>query len=166
MMFSECDDPGMFKVVHCGLSLEKYHYRPPREQVRRIFCAARLSPEKGHAFLIRAMKLLVDRGHELELRLAGDGPRKEQLTDLAHELGISDRVRFLGFLTEDEVIRELQDADLFVLPSFVEGLPVSAMEAMAIGVPVIATNIAGTSELVEDGRTGLLVRPSDSVCIS
>jgi colanic acid/amylovoran biosynthesis glycosyltransferase len=166
MMFSECEDPSAFKVVHCGLSLEKYHYRPPREQVRRIFCAARLSPEKGHAFLIRAMKLLVDQGHQLELRLAGDGPRKEQLTNLANELGISDRIRFLGFLTEDEVIRELQDADLFVLPSFVEGLPVSAMEAMAIGVPVIATNIAGTSELIEDGRAGLLVRPSDSVALA
>jgi glycosyltransferase involved in cell wall biosynthesis len=162
MMFSECDDPEMFKVVHCGLSLDKYHYRPPKEPVRRIFCAARLSPQKGHAFLIRAMKSLVDQGHELELRLAGDGPTKEQLTGLANELGISDLIRFLGFLTEDEVIRELQDSDLFVLPSFVEGLPVSAMEAMAIGVPVIATNIAGTSELVEDGRTGLLVRPSDS----
>jgi colanic acid/amylovoran biosynthesis glycosyltransferase len=166
MMFSECDDPGMFEVVHCGLSLEKYHYRPPRELIRRIFCAARLSPEKGHAFLIRAMKLLVDQGHDLELRLAGDGPRKEQLTNLADDLGISDRVSFLGFLTEDEVIRELQDSDLFVLPSFVEGLPVSAMEAMAVGVPVIATNIAGTSELIEDGRTGLLVRPSDSEALA
>jgi glycosyltransferase involved in cell wall biosynthesis len=162
MMFSESEDSRRFRVVHCGLSLDKYDYRPPKESVRRIFCAARLSAQKGHAFLIRAMKILVDQGHELELRLAGDGPKKEQLTKLANELGISDRVRFLGFLTEDQVTRELQDSDLFVLPSFVEGLPVSAMEAMAIGVPVIATNIAGTSELVEDGRTGLLVRPSDS----
>jgi colanic acid/amylovoran biosynthesis glycosyltransferase len=166
MMFSERDDSSTFKVVHCGLSLGKYHYRPPKESVRRIFCAARLSAQKGHAFLIRAMKILVDQGHELELRLAGDGPMKDQLTTLASELGISERVRFLGFLTEDEVIRELQDSDLFVLPSFVEGLPVSAMEAMAIGVPVIATNIAGTSELVEDGRTGLLVRPSDAQALA
>jgi glycosyltransferase involved in cell wall biosynthesis len=166
MMFSERDDPDLFKVVHCGLSLDKYHYRTPKETVRRIFCAARLSPQKGHVFLIRAMKLLIDQGHELELRLAGDGIRKAQLTNLAHELGISDRVNFLGFLSEDEVIHELQDCDLFVLPSFVEGLPVSAMEAMAIGVPVIATNIAGTGELVEDGRTGLLVRPSDSQALA
>jgi colanic acid/amylovoran biosynthesis glycosyltransferase len=162
MMFSERDDPSNFKVVHCGLSLDKYHYRPPNEAIRRIFCAARLSPQKGHAFLIRAMKILIDQGHELELRLAGDGSRKEPLTDLARELQILDRVRFLGFLTEDEVICELRDSDLFVLPSFVEGLPVSAMEAMAIGVPVIATNIAGTGELIEHGKTGLLVRPSDS----
>lgn len=161
MMFSECDDAKKFKVVHCGLSLDKYHYRAPRETVRRLFCAARLSPQKGHAFLILAMKILVDQGHDLELRLAGDGVRRQQLTNLARELGIAERVHFLGFLSEDEVVRELQDCDLFVLPSFVEGLPVSVMEAMAIGVPVISTNIAGTSELVEDGRSGLLVRPSD-----
>ena len=74
---------------------------------------------------------------------------------------ICDRVHFLGSLSEDDVARRLQNADLFVLSSFVEGIPVSAMEAMAAGVPVITTNIAGTSELIEDGKTGLLVRPSD-----
>src|SRR5262249_4290041 len=63
---------------------------------------------------------------------------------------------------EDKIIAELQASDLFVLPSFVEGIPVSAMEAMAVGVPVIATNIAGTSELIDDGKTGILVRPSDA----
>lgn len=166
MMYSECDDPSIFKVVHCGLSLEKYNYRPPKETVRRIFCAARFSPQKGLNFLIHAIKLLVESGHDLELRLAGDGVRKGQLTNLARELGISERVHFLGFLSEDEVIRELQECDLFALPSFVEGLPVCVMEAMAIGVPVISTNIAGTSELVEHGVTGLLVRPSDSQALA
>jgi len=166
MMFSECDDPASFKVVHCGLDLAKYAYRPPREQVKRLFCAARLSPEKGMAFAIKALKILRDKGHDLELRVAGDGPSKQHLETLANELGISENVKFLGFLTEHQVIDELQKADLFVLPSFVEGLPVSAMEAMAIGVPVIATNIAGTSELVEDGQTGILVRPSDSQALA
>ena len=161
MMFSECDDPASFKVVHCGLDLVKYAYRPPREQIKRLFCAARLSPEKGMAFAIEALRILRDKGHNLELRVAGDGPSKQHLEALAKELEISHQVKFLGFLTEREIINELQKADLFVLPSFVEGLPVSAMEAMAVGVPVIATNIAGTSELVEDGQTGVLVRPSD-----
>ena len=85
---------------------------------------------------------------------------------LTKQLGVADRVKFLGFLTEDEVITELQMSDLFVLPSFVEGVPVAAMEAMAVGVPVIATNVAGTSELVEDGKTGLLVRPSDAKALA
>jgi colanic acid/amylovoran biosynthesis glycosyltransferase len=162
MMFSGSNDPTRFKVVHCGLDLDKYRYRPPTEQISSVFCAARLSPEKGLDFLIHALKLLLAQGHDLQLRLAGDGPTREELARLADELKLSDRVHFLGFLNENEVIHELQNCDLFVLPSFVEGLPVSVMEAMAIGVPVIATNIAGTSELVEDGRSGLLVRPSDS----
>jgi colanic acid/amylovoran biosynthesis glycosyltransferase len=162
MMFSGCNELTKFKVIHCGLDLDKYRYRPPSERISSIFCAARLSPEKGIEFLIHAVKLLLDQGHDLQLRLAGDGPSKEELVRVTSELKLSDRVHFLGFLNEDEIISELEDCDLFVLPSFVEGLPVSAMEAMAIGVPVIATNIAGTSELVEHGRTGLLVRPSDS----
>ena len=166
MMFSECDDTGPFKIVHCGLNIDKYKFRPPREQVKWLFCAARLSSEKGLFFLIHTLKLLVDRGYDLELRLAGDGPRRMQLERLANELGIGARLHFLGFLTEDEIITELQNVDLFVLPSFVEGLPVSAMEAMAIGVPVIATNIAGTGELVEDGKTGILVRPSDALALA
>jgi glycosyltransferase involved in cell wall biosynthesis len=166
MMFSESDDPDSFKVVHCGLSIEKYGYRPPKEQVTRLFCAARLAPEKGLSFLIHALKLLLDDGHGLELRLAGGGPSKEELEQLTKELGLSGHVHFLGYLGEDAVIRELQTSDLFVLPSFVEGLPVSAMEAMAVGVPVIATNIAGTSELIEDGKTGLLVRPSDAKALA
>ena len=74
-------------------------------------------------------------------------------------------MEFLGFLNEDEIISALAASDVFVLPSYVEGIPVSAMEAMAIGVPVIATNIAGTSELVESGVTGLLVRPSDTLAL-
>jgi len=166
MMFSDCDDPTPFKVVHCGLTIGKYTYRPPKEQVRRLICTARLSPEKGLRFAIEALRRLLDKGYNLELRLAGDGPSKAHLEALTIRLKVVDQVKFLGFLTEDEVISELQTSDLFVLPSFVEGLPVSAMEAMAVGVPVIATNIAGASELIEDGKTGLLVRPSDAEALA
>ena len=162
MMFAETDDPAPFKVVHCGLSIAKYRYKVPKEKVRTIFCAARLSPEKGLVFLIHALKNLADKGYDLELRLAGNGPSFEQLKDLVDRLGIEEKVKFLGFLDENEIIEELQESDLFVLPSYVEGIPVCVMEAMACGVPVVVTNIAGTSELVEDGLSGILVRPSDS----
>jgi glycosyltransferase involved in cell wall biosynthesis len=166
MMFSETDDSTPFKIVHCGLKMARYNYCPPKKEVKTLFCAARLSPEKGLAITIRALKLLLANSYDLSLRLAGDGPSRAQLQELATQLGISHRVQFLGNLTEEEVIRELEACDLFVLPSFVEGIPVSVMEAMAVGVPVIATNIAGTSELVEDGKTGLLVRPSDSQALA
>jgi colanic acid/amylovoran biosynthesis glycosyltransferase len=162
MMFSEFDDPTPFKIVHCGLDLAKYTYRPPRNEVKTLFCAARLSPEKGHTVTLHALKLLLDRGYELDLRLAGDGASRKRLQRLVEDLKITHRVHFLGHLTEEQVIDELRACDVFVLSSFVEGVPVAAMEAMAMGVPVIATNIAGTSELIEDGKTGLLVRPADS----
>jgi glycosyltransferase involved in cell wall biosynthesis len=162
MMFSDRDDPTSFKVVHCGLSIAKYAFRPPKEQIKTLFCAARLAPEKGLAFAIEALRILLAKGYDLELRLAGGGPSKAHLEALTSRLGLADRVHFLGFLTEDEVISELQTSDLFLLPSFIEGVPVAAMEAMAVGVPVIATNIAGTSELIEDEKIGILIRPSDS----
>jgi glycosyltransferase involved in cell wall biosynthesis len=166
MMFSECDDPSSFKIVHCGLDIDKYNYRAPRQEIRNLLCVSRLSPEKGLTVLIRALSLLRERGYDLELRVAGDGPTKEHLQKLASEIGLAERIHFIGFLSEDEIIRELRDSDLFVLPSFIEGIPVSAMEAMAVGLPVIATNVAGTSELIEDGKTGILVRPSDAEALA
>jgi glycosyltransferase involved in cell wall biosynthesis len=162
MMFSESDDAAPFKVVHCGVEIERYRPKPPADRVKTLFCAARLSPEKGHLFLLQAVKLVLDKGYDIELRLGGDGPSRERLGALTRDLQISAHVRFLGFLYEDSITEELQRADLFVLPSFVEGVPVSAMEAMAAGVPVIATNVAGTSELIEHGKNGLLVRPADA----
>jgi colanic acid/amylovoran biosynthesis glycosyltransferase len=166
MMFSGCNEVAKYRVIHCGLDLKKYSFRLPKKEVKQLFCAARLSPEKGLDFLIRCLKLLRDRGFSLRLRLAGDGSQRAELQRLASELNVSEFVEFLGFLNEDEIIRELEASDLFVLPSFVEGVPVCVMEAMAIGVPVIATNIAGTSELVTHGVTGLLVRPSDSEALA
>ena len=148
-------------IVHCGLEVERYHFREPRRDVARLFCAARLAPEKGIEFLIKALSLLTKMHPNLYLRLAGDGPSRDALMVAARKLGVGDRIFFLGNLSDKEITCELETADLFVLPSLAEGVPVSVMEAMAVGVPVVATNIAGTSELVEDGRTGLLVRPCD-----
>jgi glycosyltransferase involved in cell wall biosynthesis len=162
IIFSESTDISKFKVVHCGLDLQEYAFRAPRQQVKRLFCAARLSHEKGIEFLVHALAILARRGYALELRLAGDGPQRDVLERLAADLGVSRQVTFLGNLREAQVTRELTESDIFVLPSLAEGVPVSLMEAMAVGVPVIATNIAGTSELVEDGKNGILVRPTDA----
>lgn len=161
ILFSECTDLSALKIVHCGLDLKDYQFRLPREKVERLYCAARLAPEKGFEFLLQAVKILIDRKCDVQLRLAGEGPGRNALEDMARDLGILDRVHLLGPVDEAANVRELYAADLFVLPSLAEGLPVSITEAMAVGVPVIATNIAGTSELVEQEKTGLLVRPSD-----
>ena len=97
------------------MNIEKYAYRPPREQIKNLFCAARLSPEKGLTFAIEAVRLLRDKGYTLELRLAGGGPSEAALKG-AIKLKVVDQVEFLGFLSEAEVISELQMSDLFVLP--------------------------------------------------
>jgi glycosyltransferase involved in cell wall biosynthesis len=148
------------------LDLGKYQFRPPREPVRQLFCAARLAPEKGIEFLVQALALLIMRNYDVNLRLAGDGPSRAVLAGTARQLGVADHVCFLGNLSEQDVARELSSSDLFILPSLTEGVPVAIMEAMAVGVPVIATNVAGTSELVESGKSGLLVRPTDSQAIA
>jgi colanic acid/amylovoran biosynthesis glycosyltransferase len=162
ILFSENANLSGLKIVHCGLDLDDYHFRPPREKVERLYCAARLAPEKGFEFLVRAVKTLVDQKFDIELRIVGDGPSKNMLESLARDLCILDRVHLLGSLDEAAKMRELYAADLLVLPSLAEGLPSSITEAMAVGVPVVATNIAAISELVEDGKTGILVRPADS----
>jgi colanic acid/amylovoran biosynthesis glycosyltransferase len=166
MMFSNATDPAPFKVVHCGLNINNYKFRAPNRDIGRVFCVARLSPEKGHTFLLGALKILSDKGRRLQLLLAGDGPSRTELAKLADSLGISDRVTFLGFLNERQIIDELDKADLFVLPSFVEGVPVCVMEAMAVGVPVVATNVGGTGELIKDRKTGILIPPSDADAIA
>jgi glycosyltransferase involved in cell wall biosynthesis len=166
MMLSGLTESRPFKVVHCGIVPGQYAYREPPPRFRTLFCAARLSPEKGQSVILEALRLARDRGYDLELELAGSGPRRDELATLARELGLGEHVHFLGSLSETEVARRLQEADAFVLSSFVEGIPVSAMEAMAAGVPVVCTNVAGTSELVEDGVTGLLVRPSSAQALA
>ena len=148
-------------VVRCGLPFDRLPVREPRrENARTLVCVGRLSPEKGQAGLLRAFAKLRD-GHEgLQLRLVGDGPDREALDALAGELRLGDAITFAGRLSETETLAEIARSDILVLPSFMEGLPIVLMEAMAIGVPVVASRVAGIPELVEDGAGGLLFAPS------
>jgi glycosyltransferase involved in cell wall biosynthesis len=107
----------------------------------------------------------------VELDLVGPGALRGQLEALAADLGLGDRVRFHGALPEPEVAALLDRADLFVLASiversgFMEGIPVALMEALAAGVPVVATRLSGVPELVRDGVTGLLAEPGDAASL-
>jgi len=155
------------RVVHCGVAADAIAFRPrllPSEGPVQALCVASLQEYKGHRHLLHALAGL-DR---LRLTLVGDGPLRGELEALCAQLGIAERVRWLGSLTEDEVRRELEAAEVFVLPSVVaadgqmEGIPVALMEAMAHGVPVVATRLSGIPELVRDGRTGVLAEPADA----
>jgi glycosyltransferase involved in cell wall biosynthesis len=116
-----------------------------------VLTLARLDPQKGLFDLLEAAALV----SEAVFVLAGEGPERERLEGRTRALGIQDRVVFLGHCENAPEL--LASCDLFVLPSLYEGLPVSVLEAMAAGKPVVATAIGGTDEAVVDGETGLLV---------
>lgn len=159
MRLSNPEHWSKIKVVRCGVELDRLPFRP--EPVRSgpptVLCVARLAPEKGHRVLFDALRLLEAEGNPVNVRLAGTGSSEAALRTYVAASDIVHRVTFLGPLGQDEVRSELTAADAFCLPSFSEGLPVALMESLAVGVPTIATAVAGVSELVEDGVTGYLV---------
>ncbi len=161
-----------FLVNRVGLEAERVHVLPnavpaPRTgPVRRglagpcrILFLGRVGERKGTPVLLRALAQMPNANWELVC--AGDG-EVSKYRAMASELGLATRVRFLGWMDEDEAQALLADSDLLVLPSLNEGLPMAIIEAMAHGLPVIATPVGGIPELVASGRTGLLVPPADS----
>jgi colanic acid/amylovoran biosynthesis glycosyltransferase len=125
----------------------------------RILTVGRLVPQKGHAILLDALALLRREGLEIAAELIGDGPHRGALERRARELGLAGVVTFAGALGQDAVRARFERADVFCLPSFAEGVPVVLMEAMALELPVVTTRVMGIPELVDDGKSGLLVPP-------
>lgn len=157
-------------VVRCGVSLTAgpFQFRPLSPGgVTRIGSLGRLVEKKGFDVLIRAVALLKQRGHAVELRIAGDGPLKEDLTKLARSLGVADITVFEGSLPHSKVKAWLDELGVFALACKIDhagdmdGIPVVLMEAMSQGVAVVSTRLSGIPELVIHGETGLLARPGD-----
>lgn len=152
-------------IVRCGLDLDELASvsarAPEPNGETRIVCVGRLSPEKGHLGLLDAFARLHACGVADRLVLVGDGPERARVERHGAALGISGALTFRGRLNEQDTLAEIAGAGLLVLPSFMEGLPIVLMEAMALGVPVVASRVAGVPELIEDGVEGLLFRPSD-----
>lgn len=151
-----------FHVARCGVDLSAFPYRQPPEQqgMPTALAVGRLSAEKGFDVLIDALAQLNRQGAPQRLILVGDGPLRASLEAEAASAGVADLVEFAGELPSAEVRAHLERADLFCLSSFSEGLPISIMEAMAVGVPVVTTWIAGIPELAEAGVTALTVPPA------
>ncbi|HJP68099.1 MAG TPA: glycosyltransferase family 4 protein [Sphingomicrobium sp.] len=149
-------------IIRCGLPLERLpaHAASPNKATR-IICVGRLSPEKGQAGLLAAFACVVREIPDIHLILVGDGPDANELRCIADRLDLGSRVTFTGRLGESEALNEIARSDILVLSSFMEGLPIVLIEAMAIGTAVIASRVAGIPELVEDGKSGLLFTPSN-----
>jgi len=150
------------RVIHVGIPIAQFTRADddgPREGPPTILFIGRHVPEKGHAALLEAIAQLTERGHDVRVVLAGDGPYRETLERFAEQLGIAPRVSFPGAVGQEEIHDLYASASIFCLPSFAEGVPGVLMEAMAMRLPIVSTRITGVPELVEDGRTGLLVAP-------
>ena len=157
-----------FHVVRCGIDLAAFPARAfrPMRAVPRIVILGRLSPEKGHGILLEAARQLAREDITVEIEIIGDGPFAEIIREQELALGLEGRVIYAGELLPDEVARRLADADLFCMASFSEGLPISIMEAMAVGVPVVTTWIGGIPELAVNDVTALTVPPGNSEAIA
>lgn len=161
MIFAPSDRWDRMHVVHCGV--DPGAFEPVRHQGRgrRILFVGRMAAVKGLPVLLDAISLLKRDHPDIMLSLAGDGPERVQLERRAAEAGLGDNARFLGYQSQAQVRQLLAETDVFAMASFAEGVPVVLMEAMAAGVPVVATRIAGIPELVEDGTSGFLVPPGN-----
>lgn len=156
-------------LVHCGIVLSDFSFRHRTEpgDPLRVLAVGRFVAKKGYADLVRALRLLSDWGIPWQADFAGEGPLLAEMKALAKSLNVDDRLVFLGSVHQDEIRNLLAKADVFALPSVpcddgdIDGIPVSLMEAMATGCPSVSTSVSGIPELITDGKTGLLVPPSD-----
>ncbi len=161
-------------VARCGVDLDRLTPRdgPPPGGDQLVVCVGTLHEVKGQCHLLAALASLRRRGRPVTAVLAGDGPDRRRLEELARELGLADQVTFTGAVTHDRVIELYRRAAVAVTPSVVssdgrrEGIPTVLLEAMACGVPVVASDLTGIPELVEDRVTGLLTPPGDPEAIA
>lgn len=162
------------RLIHNAIVPERYERTGSKGLVGRLFgrepgspvlvCIGRLSAEKGHADFLAALGLLRQGGRDVAAVLAGDGPERPRLERQIADLGLHETVRLAGHLERPQDL--LEEADLMVLPSHTEGLPNAALEALVMDVPVLATRVGGTPDVIDDGETGRLVPARDPASLA
>lgn len=160
------------KVVQhpVGIELELFspkwevtEHQPRTNDEFVVVSVGRLAEVKGIPYGMKAIKKVIESSPSVKViyNIVGGGALERDLKDLSRRLGINDVVHFLGDQSREEVARQLRRADVYLLPSLSEALPVVVIEALAVGCPVVATNVGSVGELVKDGKTGFLVPPQD-----
>jgi len=171
LMAQEClqGEDSKIHVIHCGVDtrLFKASVKSDQGATINIVCVASLLEVKGHTYLIQACKLLRDKGVNFTCHLAGEGKYQTRIENEIRQNGLEDHIKLYGACTQAQVRELLMASDIYVLASTPtrqgarEGIPVSIMEGMAVGLPVVASNISGIPELVENGLSGFLTPPKD-----
>jgi glycosyltransferase involved in cell wall biosynthesis len=166
--------PGKLHIIHNGIDpviLQKrdkadflYSEFGLKREDRHIVCIARLVKIKDHSTLLKAFKDIIHQRKDVKLLLLGDGPLREELEEEAKKLGLINYVRFLGH--REDIADWLSISDISILSTHVEGFSSTVLESMGSGVPVIATNVGGNPEAIEDGETGFLTPPGDAAAIA
>ncbi len=142
-------------VIHNGISLEKFQRTESLSRPSDIICVARLFHKiKGQDLLIKALAILKKDGHSFHCRFVGEGSSRKYLENISEACNLTDSIEFLG--NRGDIPELLCNAGIFILPSRLEGFGISIIEAMAVGIPVIASNIAGPGEIILHGKNGVL----------
>jgi glycosyltransferase involved in cell wall biosynthesis len=149
--------PGRIRTIRNGVDVDAFASGPRPDRITRIITVANLRMEKGHDTLIAAAPQIAHRVPDVEFTIVGDGPLRSTLAGMVAAQGLNARFAFLG--ERKDVAALLGSSDLFVLPSRSEAFPNGVLEAMASGLPVVATRVGGVPELVESDVTGTLVEP-------
>lgn len=161
-------------LVHCGIDVKRFSPNSQQPSVfpPTILAVGQLVEKKGYAYLIKACKILVGRGYDFRCLIAGGGPQEALLTHMIEEAKLSNHVHLVGRVFQEQLPDYYRQADIFVLACVrshnqsMDGIPNVLMEAMAMEIPCISTTISGIPELVEHGKTGLLVPPQDEVSLA
>ncbi len=147
------------------INQKNYDSKKVRNKYFKILTVANLHPRKGHKYLLLAIKSIYEQGYDdMEFIFAGRDDYQGKLHSFAESLGVRDKVHFAGF--QNDIYPLLYACDLFLLPSCIEGIPISIIEAMSFGKPVIATNVGGIPEIIKNNGTGLLIPACDPKAIS
>lgn len=146
-------------VVRCGIDPDQFQFQSQLRGNQRLVFTGRIARDKGVHVLLDSMKLLRQQFPKVSLVMVGDGPERVEIESRLRSEGLTECVTITGYVNAERVHQELQQADVFVLPSFRENIPVSLMEAMATGIPVVTTSVGGIAELVHDEISGLVCEP-------
>jgi len=176
IMVKECGEQarGKIHIVHCGVDPDEFPYPTVRKNRDRfqIVCVAAFKDVKGHTYLVEACRILQERGVDFACHLVGEGELRSKIEEQIAQVGLQNKVILHGARPRSEIVSMLAQSDVLALASVPtprgkrEGIPVVLMEGMASGLPVVASRLSGIPELVEDGRSGFLVPPGDSLALA